>query len=177
MHDSFCHDINCPGYHVVSGQRPQRQQVPPTRQPKQEDWLISEDIVTGHRVWYPRDPEDDSAHQHILELGYGLPRPGHRYGYDSHGDAIDFQVSKEAKDYVASRRHWDSGVTKDYRPDGGHRPHQSKSHRDRREEHDRRKEDKSLRPYEIESLPSTPTISGTRPDPRLLGWAEDLESP
>ncbi|RYP69194.1 hypothetical protein DL770_008292 [Monosporascus sp. CRB-9-2] len=151
MHDYFCHDVNCPGYHVVSGRRPQKRQEPPIRQPKQENWLLAEDIVTGGRVRYPRYPEDNPVHQHILELGYKSPRPGHRYGYDSHGDVIDFRVSKVARDYVAPRRHRDSGVAKDHRPDDRHGSHRSISHRGRHKKPSRRKEDKPLRPYEIES--------------------------
>ncbi|RYP89190.1 hypothetical protein DL769_000160 [Monosporascus sp. CRB-8-3] len=133
--------------------------------------------VNCDRVLYPKDPEDDPVHQHIFELGYESPRPRQRYGYDSHNDVIDFRVTKGARDYVAPRRHMDSGLIKDHRPGDGYRPHRSKSHRGRHGEASRKKEDKQLRPYEIESPPSSPTISETRSDLKLLGWVEDSESP
>ena len=102
-----CHDVNCRGH---SAPRIfQHQRTTPARWEEHEegyeslerdDWIMAENIDTGERLWFPRDPRLDPIHQQICQQ-YGPPRPGFRCSYNARGETVAFRVGEGARDYVA----------------------------------------------------------------------------
>ncbi|KAK7973439.1 hypothetical protein PG988_007573 [Apiospora saccharicola] len=58
----------------------------------------SRDSRTGVLFGYPRDPNEDRDHVRMCAQ-FGPPRRGFRYGYDSTGTTISFEVSRNALDF------------------------------------------------------------------------------